>query len=290
MRPAPLLLLTTVTTTTVHASDALWDFLPELPSTSEISIGGGLDSVGGWSRNTALTLEAPAATLIFLSTGESNIESDRSSLRTRYWNAAFSTDPAQAVSVGIAYDKQDSDDAIDIDGISITLAFNTERFSFSLTPGRRDLSFSLNHRLRAKREAPIIDSRDILASASWFATTDWTISATYRSANYSKDMKRLAADPRLQLALSPETLQLSTGLEKRRLTIGVQHYFPQLDTGLEWSRSLSAVDNSAADSTTLLASKALSRSWRIDASTGISRTDYNADTIFFGNISVAYLW
>ncbi len=172
MQSTPLPLLLAIVATTTHASDALWDFLPELPPTSEISVGGGLDSVGGWSRNTALTLEAPATTLIFLSAGESNTESDRSSLRTRYWNAAFSTDPAQAVSVGIAYDKQDSDDAIDIEGISITLALNTERFSFSLTPGQRDLSFSLNDRLRDKHEAPVIESRDILASASWFATTD----------------------------------------------------------------------------------------------------------------------
>ncbi len=290
MQPAPLLLLTTVATTAVHANDALWDFLPELPPTSEISVGGGLDSVGGWSRDTALTLEAPAATLIFLSAGESNIESDRSSLRTRYWSAAFSTDPAQAVSVGIAYDKQDSDDAIDIDGISVTVVVNKGNFSFSLTPGQRNISLSLNERLRSKRQAPTIESRDILVSASWFASTDWSISATYSNADYNENVGRLATDPRVQLVFSPETLQLSTGLEKRRFTAGIQRYFAQLDTGLEWSHSVSAIDHSTADSVTVLASKALSRAWRIDASTGISRTDYSADTIFFGDIAVAYRW
>lgn len=289
MRLASLLLLT-VFSATAHANDDLWDFLPELPPTSEISIGGGIDSAGGWSRSTAMTIEGPSASLISLSAGDSDTESDRSSLSTQYWSAAFSTDPAEAFSLAIAYDQQDNDDAISSDGVSVTVAFNMENVSLSLTPGQRTISLALNDRFRSKREAPTIKSRDLLISGSWFFTDDWSISASYSSTSYSDDVARLATDPRLQLVLSPETLQLSTSLEKKRYVATVYRYFPELVTGIEWSHSISAIDRSTATSYTLLAQRDLSHAWRLDASAGVSVADYNTDTTLFGNLAVAYRW
>ncbi len=60
--------------------------------------------------------------------------------------------------------------------------------------------------------------------------------------------------------------------------------------GLEWSRSVSAIDDSTTSSATLFVSHAPSRSWRVDASAGIEYADYRDDAIVFGSVGLAFLW
>ncbi len=274
-----------------HAADGdLWDFLPPLPPTSEVGINLGIDGAGGWSPQLAATLEGPYASRWFGTLGESRTSANDDALTSQYRNLGFVTAPFADLSVGASYEIEDNDGALDIEGYGVSVRFNANHFSLTLAPRWRNISLKLNPKQAAKRSAPELKSRDLSLAADWYASERWSFGIGYSHSSYSEDLSRLASDRRVLLLFTPETLRLSAGLQQQRLTASAIRYIDSGSVGLEWSRSVSAIDDSTTSSATLFVSHAPSRSWRIDASAGIEYADYRDDAIVFGSVGLAFLW
>ena len=101
---------------------------------------------------------------------------------------------------------------------------------------------------------------------------------------------RLAEDFRAILIFSPETLDLASGLDKNRFTLGAGYFLATGEIGAQWSRSQSALDGNHATVITLYGSRDLSRAWRVDLSGGGQSVDYDDEQILFANLGIAYRW
>ena len=286
-----LLLLIPVSAVAAETSDEdLWDFLPEPMPTSEIGISGSLDSVDGSSLQLSGSFQAPASSRISLSLGKSRSVSDFSTLDTTFWRVGWRSDPAAVAGVTLAYEGEDNDGAFDSSGVSLGLAFNSDSMTLSITPRFRNISMDVRQR-KANRPGTIdLDARDLTVAVEWFSESGWVIGGRHTVSDYSRDLRRLATDPKIQLLFSPETLELSSGLEERRTSLSIFRSLASALVGIEWSRGLSEATDSVSTTVSMLASFDISPQWRLDLGVGATNADYNSETTFSGNAGVTYRW
>ena len=270
--------------------DDLWDFLPEPMPSSEISVSGSLDSINGGSLALAGSFQAPASSRISLSLGNSRSVSDSSTLDTTYWRIGWRSDPAAVTSVMLAYEGEDNDGAFDSNGVSLGFSFNGDSMTLSITPRFRNISMALK-RNKANRSGAIdLDARDLTVALEWFSENGWIIGGSHTTSDYSRDLRRLATDRKIQLLFSPETLELSSGLEESRTSLSIFRSLASALVGGEWSRGISAATDSVSTTISALASIDVSRQWRVDLSVGATNADYNSETTLSGTAGVTYRW
>jgi hypothetical protein len=273
-----------------QADDTLWDFLPELPPTSEITLSTGADSANGWNSQISALLEGPQAVQFSMMLGTSKTVGDNASLRTDFWSAGIGSDPLGDFSIGLDYSVWGNEHAMTIHSVRATFGFNSDHFSLTLSPQQRTIRLRLKEPYSQQRPHWQEESQDIGITATWYALPDWSFSSNYIQYHYTANPVRLATDYRAALIFSQDTLQLASGLDDNRMVLGVNHYLEKTVLGGEWARSLSAVDNSTATTVTLLISTERSRSWRLDLHGGVQNTEYNDSAILFADIGVAYRW
>jgi hypothetical protein len=250
----------------------------------------GIDDADGWSRQLDLSLAAPLSTRFDLSIGESRVESDEAELQTDYRSLSFSTDPLAQMSLSFGYEDWGDDDALTIETRWLGLGLNLGDFSITLIPQERDIRLQV---LRwFQRYVPYVDleSRDIGLSLSYFAADSWVFNAAYFKYDYSKDVSRLGDDYRVIFIFPLNALDLASGLDEYRYSLGVGRLIDDISIDLDWTRSRSAVDNNYASVISLSADLPLSDHFSLALMGGMQEVDYSDDQILFANLGLSFSW
>ena len=271
-------------------AEDLWDFLPELPPTSEISFNTGGDSNAGWNARLSASISGPKAIQFTGAVAANETISEQARLQTRSWSAGISSDPLQTSSIGINYEEWGKKNALTIDTLEIPITWNLPAISLMLTPQQRKIYLQLKKPTAQGKEELQVDSQGIGLDINWYINSEWSASAGYRHYNYSKNPTRLATDYRAIIAFSPDTLQLASGLDQRQLNLGMSWSQAGTLVGIDWLRATSAIDQSRISTTTLYVSRNFSHNWRIDISGGMQNVPYEDSTLIFGNLGMAYEW
>jgi hypothetical protein len=261
---------------------------PPLPSSLGIMFG--VDDADGWSRQLNLSLAAPLATRFNLAIGERRVESDEAQLQTDNLSLSLSTDPLEALSITLGYEDWGDDDALTIKTRWFGLGLNLGDFHLSLMPQQRDIRLQVYEWFH--RYVPHIDleSRDIGLWVSYFGPEDWVFNASYFKYDYSKDVSRLDDNFRVIFIFPLNALDLASGLDEYRYSLGIGKFIDNINIDLDWSRSRSAVDKNDASVTSLSVDFPLSDQFSLNLIGGMQEVDYSEDRIIFANLGATLSW
>ncbi|MES9944679.1 MAG: hypothetical protein ABW080_06975 [Candidatus Thiodiazotropha sp.] len=268
--------------------DWLQDIPPPLQSSLAITLG--VDDADGWSRQLDLGLAAPLDTRFDLSLGESRVESDEAQLQTDFHALSFSTNPLAEMSFSLGYEDWGDDDALTIETRWFGLGLNLGDFSITLMPQQRDIRLQVLQWFQ--RYIPYVDleSRDIGLSLSYFGPESWVFSAVYFKYDYSEDISRLGDDYRVIFIFPLNALDLASGLDEYRYSLGVGRLIDDISIDLDWTRSRSAVDQNYASVISLSADFPLSDEISLSLMGGMQEVDYSEDQILFANLGLTLYW
>lgn len=268
------------------------DWLEEIapPPQSSIAISFGRDDEDGWSRQLDLSLAGPLSTQVDVSFGESKAESDQARLRTDFRNLSLATDPLEEVSLAVGYEEWGDDDALSIRTRWLGLTLNLDNFSITLMPQQRQIRLQVLQWFQ--RYLPHVDlkSRDIGLSMTYFGPDGWTFRSSYFKYDYSKDMSRLNDSYWVIFFFPLDTLDLASGLDQRRYSIGIGKYIGEIDIGLDWTRSRSAVDGNDSTVTSLCGDIPLDDRFTLNLVGGVQDVDYTDGQVLFANLGLTFSW
>ncbi len=257
---------------------------------SSLGISLGQDDADGWSRRLDLSLAAPLSTRFDLSLGESRVESDEAQLQTDFHYLSLSTDPLAELSLAVGYEDWGDDDALTIRARWLGLTLNLGDFSLTLIPQQRDIRLQVLQWFQRYLSHVDLESRDIGLNLSYFAPDGWVFSASYFDYDYSKDVSRLNDDYRVIFIFPLDTLDLASGLDSHRYSLGVGRLVGDINLGLDWTRSRSAVDGNDSTVVSLSGDFPLDDRFMLNLAGGWQDVDYNQDQILFANLGLTYSW
>lgn len=84
-------------------------------------------------------------------------------------------------------------------------------------------------------------------------------------------------------------LELATGLEKRRKTVGISYQLPTADIGIDWVQSTSAFDGEKIKIISMYIDLAIDESWSANLELGMQSAN-EVDDVTFGYLSLSYYW
>jgi hypothetical protein len=268
------------------------DWLEAIPPPFQSSLGItlGVDDADGWSRQLDLSLAAPLATRFDISIGESRVESDEARLETGFRSLSLTTDPLAEVSLSFGYEDWGDDDALTIETRWFGLGLNVGDFSLALIPQQRDIRLEVLQWFQ--RHVPYVDlrSRDIGLGLTYFGPDGWVFSSSYFSYDYSEDISRLGDDYRVIFIFPLNALDLASGLDEYRYSLGIGRLINDINIDLDWTRSRSAVDKNYASVISLSAEIPLSDQISLSLMGGLQEVDYDEDRILFANLGLTLSW
>jgi hypothetical protein len=260
------------------------------PPQSRLGITLGVDDADGWSRQLDLSLAAPLATRFDFSIGESRVESDEARLQTDYYSLSLGTDPLAEMSLSLGYVDWGDDDALTIKTRWLGLGLNLGDFSLVLMPQQRDIRLQVSRWFQ--RYIPYVDleSRDIGLSLSYFGPDGWIFNASYFKYDYSKDVSSLGEDYRVIFIFPLNALDLASGLDQYRYSLGIGRLIEDINIDLDWTRSRSAVDNNDASVISLSGDFPLTDQFSLNLMGGMQEVDYSDDRIMFASLGFTLSW
>jgi hypothetical protein len=283
-----LLLLFVVKASTAEALELAW--LDEIPPPPQSSLGImlGIDNADGWNRQLDLSLAAPLATRFDLAIGESRVESDEAQPQTDHRSLIISTDPLEKMVFSLGFEDWGDDDALTIETRWLGLSLNLGDFSVTLMPRQRDIRLQVLRWFQRYTPHVDLESRDIGLSVSYFGPDGWVFSSSYFKYDYSKDVSRLGDDFRVIFIFPFDALDLASGLDKYRYSLGVGRLIDDID--MDWTRSRSAVDKNYASLISLSGDVPLTDQFSLILMGGIQEVDYSEDQIVFANLGFTFYW
>ncbi|MCG8016664.1 MAG: hypothetical protein JAY97_10650 [Candidatus Thiodiazotropha sp. 'RUGA'] len=269
-----------------------WEWLDELgpPPQSSLAVNLGLDDADGWSRQLDLSLAGPLYSRFDFSYGESYVESDQAQLETDYYSLGFTTDPLAEVAISAGFEEWGDEDALTIETLWLGFTFNLGDLSVTLMPQQRDIRLQVSEWRRRRADHVDLESRDFGLMLSYFAADGWVFSGSYFNYDYSKNISRLDEDYRVIYVFPLDTLDLASGLEDYRYSIGIGKLIGEISVDLDWSRSRSAVDGNYATVTSLLFDIPLNDQFSLNLMGGVQDVDYAEDKILFSNLGLTLFW
>jgi hypothetical protein len=269
-----------------------WDWLDEIESLnqSSLAVNFGVDDADGWSRQIDLSLTGPLYTQFNFSYAENYVESDQAQLETDYYALSAATDPLAEVSLSAGFEDWGDDQALTIETLWLGFTFNLGDFSATLMPQQRDIRFQVTEWARRYASHVDVESRDMGLNISYFGLSNWVFTVSYFSYDYSKELSRLNKSYRVIYLFPLETLELASGLDRYRYSIGIGTLYDQINIDLDWSRSRSAIDGNYASQTTVSADIPLNKQFRLNLLGGVQDVDYAEDKILFTNLGLAFYW
>jgi hypothetical protein len=268
--------------------DWLWELPP--PPKSSLGIHFGIDDADGWNHQLDLSLAGPLAIQLDLSFGESYVESEEAQLETDFRHLSLSSDPLAEVSGSIGYEAWGDEDALTIKSRWLGLTLNLGDLSITLMPQQRDIRLQVLPWFRRFVSHIDLESHDIGLSLTYFAPDGWIFSTSYFDYDYSKDVSRLNNNNRVIFIFPLNTLDLVSGLDQYRYSFAIGKLVDNIDIGLDWTRSRSAVDGNASTVTTLSGGFPLDDRFRLNLTTGMQDVDYTEEQIFFLNFGLTFSW
>jgi hypothetical protein len=275
-----------------HGEEHELDWLDALspPPQSSLGISLGRDDADGWSRQLDLSLAAPFSTRLDFSLGESQVESDEAQLETDFHYLSLSTDPLAELSLAGGYEEWGDDDALTIRTRWLGLTLNLGDFSITLTPQQRDIRLQVLQWFQRYLSHVDLESRDIGLSLIYFAPDGWVISSSYFDYDYSKDVSRLNDNFRVIFFFPLDTLDLATGLDQHRYSLGIGRLVGDINVDLDWTRSRSAVDGNESTVVSLSGDFPLNDRFMLNLMGGLQDVDYDENQILFANLGLTFSW
>ncbi|MCG7924173.1 MAG: hypothetical protein JAY67_01420 [Candidatus Thiodiazotropha taylori] len=269
-----------------------WEWLDEIgpPPQSSLAVNLGLDDADGWSRQLDLSLAGPLFSRFDFSYGKSHVESDQAQLETDYYSLGFTTDPLAEVAISAGFEEWGDEDALTIETLWLGFTFNLGDLSVTLVPQQRDIRLQVSDWYRRRADHVDLESRDIGFMLSYFTADGWAFSGSYFNYDYSENVSRLDEDDRVIYIFPLDTLDLASGLDDYRYSIGIGKLIGEISVDLDWSRSRSAVDGNYATVTSLLFDIPLNDQFSLNLMGGVQDVDYAEDKILFSNLGLTLFW
>ncbi|MCG7903851.1 MAG: hypothetical protein JAY60_15680 [Candidatus Thiodiazotropha weberae] len=269
-----------------------WDWLDELgpPAQSSLTVNFGADDADGWSRQFDLSLAGPLYSRFDFFYGESYIESDQAQLETDYYSLGVTTDPLAEIAVSAGFEEWGDDEALTIETLWLGFTMNLGDFSVTLMPQQRDIRLQVTEWYRRRADHVDLESRDIGLMLDYYAADGWLFHGSYFNYDYSKNISRLDEDYRVVYIFPLDTLDLASGLDDYRYSIGIGKLLGEMNIDLAWSRGRSAVDGNYASLTSLSLDIPLNDQFSFNLMGGIQDVDYAEEKILFSNIGLSLFW
>jgi hypothetical protein len=194
------------------------------------------------------------------------------------------------MNLSLGYEDWGDDDALTIETRWLGLGLNVGNFSITLIPQQRDIRLQVLQWFQ--RFVPYVDleSRDIGLSLSYFGPDGWVISSSYFKYDYSKDVSSLGEDYRVIFIFPLNALDLASGLDQYRYSLGIGRLIDDINIDLDWTRSRSAVDNNDASVTSLSGDFPLTDQFSLNLMGGMQEVDYSDDRIMFASLGFTLSW
>jgi len=260
---------------------------------SSISVGVGGDAEG--SRDSYLDLDyafIDDSRLLF-SSSSNRSDSQGNPFITRTVLLGFRTDPLARVSGGIDLEHWGEENSLVTDTLRGVMDINSRHWQFSLRPQWRTLTFTTDcAAVVLPRCVPEVEvkSRGAAVDISYFSEGPWSFSLGFAQHGYDKKVEALGQYPIFQLYFSAATLDLSSGLEDHRGSIGVSYLSGDSLWSFSGMKSVSAVTGVASFVNTLSYSTDLNKQWRLRLRLGSQSLKDGVDRVGFAGVGLAYSW
>jgi hypothetical protein len=281
-------LLATVLFVSVVPASAQTSGLPSM-----ISFGVGGDNQGSNDQYLDLDYAFVADTRLMFSVASNRSDNQDNPITTRNILLGFRSDPLQTFSVGVDLESWGEKGTLVSDTLRAVLEVNLDYWQFSLRPQWRKLTFTTDCIAlilpRCDSEV-MVNSSGAAFDVSYFTDGPWSFSLGFAQQQYDKKVEALALDPRMQFVFSAATLDLSSGLEDRRSSVGISHYRKGNLWSLSRLRSISKVSGDATLITSLRFSTDLADQWRLRTRVGSQIPEGGGARVSFAGIGLGYSW
>jgi hypothetical protein len=278
--------------TDVRGSSVEWDWLDQVDLLNQSSLDFKLavDDADGWSRQFELTLAGPLYSLFELSYGESYLESDDANMQTDFYSLGFRTDPLSDVSLSAGYEEWGDEEALTIETLWLGFTLNRGDLSVTLMPQQRDIRLQVTEWFQRYANHIDLESHDVGLMLSYFLDEGWVVSGSYFNYDYSRNLSRLDENYRAIFIFPLDTLELASGLDDYRYSIGIGKLVGEVNLNLDWSRARSAVDGNFTSLTSLSAEYPLNETFSLNLMGGVQDVDYAEEKILFFNLGLSLSW
>lgn len=263
----------------------------DLPSTLSFGFGG--DAEG--SRDSYLDLDyALSKNRLLFSLASNRSDSQDNPITTGNVLIGFRTDPLERVSGGVDLEHWGEKDTLVTDTLRAVLDINLQHWQFSLRPQWRTLTFTTDCIAlllpQCDPEAEV-GSTGAAFDVTYFSDGPWSFSLGVARHDYDKKIEALAQYPVFELIFSAATLDLSTGLEESRGSVGVSYFSGDNLWSFSRVKSVSKLTSDAVFINTLRFSTDINAQWRLSLRVGSQtlESDGNDKVGFFG-AGLTYSW
>ena len=268
----PLLLLSI----TALASD-------DLPS--RLTVDFGFDESGAQSRT--LDMDYAPASQLRLALSASEYENSDYSSELHY--IALASDPLAPVQLALGYERWDSDGEFRVDTLDLLIGFNTEQWSLSINPTRRDIVIDLINPRRSTKEVTFT-ATGLTVSLGYFMLNGFQLGLHYSEYEYSENVARLDPQraPSIIRFISPIALSQAQGLDDHNYYLDLGYPFEWLFLNMTIGQSQSAVDGSGSDLLVINSYISLTDDWEL--AMGAGRQTLEGNAIIFSNLGLSLYW
>ena len=259
------------------------------PLPSSVSFGFGGDAEG--SRDSYVDLDyALSKHRLLVSLASNRSDSQDNPITTGNVLLGFRSDPLNRVSAGVDFEHWGEKDTLVTNALRAVVDVNLQHWLISFRPQWRTLRF-IRDCTACVREVEL-DSRGAAIDMTYFTDGPWSFSLGFARNDYDDKIELLAQYPVFfSLYFSAATMDLATGLEESRGSLGVSYFSGDTLWGFTRVKSVSKLTGDAVFINTLRFSTDLNEKWRVNARVGSQVLEDNVDEkVGFAGVGFTYSW
>ncbi|VAW87535.1 hypothetical protein MNBD_GAMMA18-1206 [hydrothermal vent metagenome] len=252
---------------------------------SRLTVDFGFDESGAQSR----TLDMDYALTPKLRLALSASEYENSDYRSELHYIALASDPLAPVQLVLGYERWDSDGEFRVDTLNLLIGFNTEQWSLSINPIRRDIAINFINPRRSIKEVTFT-ATGLTISLGYFMVNGFQLGLRYSEYDYSENVARLdpQRSPSIIRFISPIALSQAQGLDDHNYYLDLGYPFEWLFLNMTLGQSQSAVDGSDSDLLVINSYIPLTDDWEL--AVGAGRQTLEGNAITFSNLGLSLYW
>lgn len=274
----------------VAAADDFWGLLDDDLSSS-LSLTAGADVDGGSTYGLSSDLRLPGALRLQTSYRQTGIEDDRRSFDTRHWSVGLGTDPLAPWSGTAGYSQWGDAEAIETrDGfVQVTYSTGTWTWNAGIEAGQLELQVDAavlgTDGIRRVRRLLERDRFGARVGLSWNGRNSYA-HILHAQRRFNEDLS-LPLNQRRVLILNTEVVEQALSLAEQTTRIGVGWYLGKWRSGVDLTRTVSALDN---DDTNIFATLSLDRNVGQYLNIGLLIDTPLDDDLVQGELELSFFW
>ncbi|VAX11367.1 hypothetical protein MNBD_GAMMA25-1590 [hydrothermal vent metagenome] len=234
----------------------LYEFLDPIPQDNSLWLeySSGLED----SRNFYGELDLAVSTdqHLLLGAGKSDVLTFTKRVELYSFMLGYNSAYGEPFEFGLVYDYWGNTNELWTNSLSVPLRWNTRDWSLSLQPQLMKI-YLYTRRFNQPQRRHSSDSRSLSGSVNYYGFVRWELGVTGSKYYYQADMERLD-NPLARFLFSDVTLVLSYGFPRSRLAGNIAYNFDSWRLGIKQEQTISAVDASQLDITSVNANFYLS--------------------------------